>query len=78
MNGAKTLDEKSLLSLYEDLNRLTDTLNGLKEKIRTLLPAKYGSDLWWEKENKSALKEIADGKSFSINSKEELKKFLQI
>ncbi len=37
-------------------------LNALKKKVLKLLPVKYGSDLWWEKETEASLKEIKEGK----------------
>ncbi|MDP2860611.1 MAG: hypothetical protein Q8N98_02750 [bacterium] len=38
--------------------------------------AKYGSDAWWERSDKEAIKQIENGEYFEVETKEELKAFL--
>ncbi len=50
-------------------------LADLKAKFLSSLPAKYGSDAWWEKVNKQALEEIRRGEYIEVKNAEELDKY---
>ena len=64
--------------VYAVFINVQKTLNQLREKIVTFLPAKYGSNLWWEKSDKQSLEDYANGQFVEISSQKELKKILNI
>lgn len=55
-------------------NSMRKNLDVLKEKVVKFLPAKYGSDLGWEKEIEEAQKEIKSGKIKMLQSVDDLDK----
>jgi len=57
-----TIDLKTAELLFTEVQRMEKALAQIKGKILQLLPAKYGSDLWWEREIKEGLNEIKMGK----------------
>jgi len=73
-----TIDLKTAELLFTKVQRMEKALAQIKSKILQLLPAKYGSDLWWEKSDEEAIEQIGLGKGTVINNKEELKRFLGI
>lgn len=77
-NGqVKTIDIKTLETLYKEIKVIEVALEGLRQKVIDLLPAEYGSDLWWEKSDRKAMKEIAEGKGMKFSSTEEVIKYLE-
>lgn len=77
-NYTKSLNETTLLSLLKELDSLSKAVQSLKEKVLKLMPAKYGSDLWWEKSNEEAIEQIRNGKGVVIKNQEELKRFFNL
>lgn len=75
-NHTQTLDEKSMVSLLEELETLSRAAKNVREKLLKVFPARYGSDLWWEKETRESLEEIKKGKFKSFSSVNELVKDL--
>lgn len=51
-------------------------LNHLREKMVTFLPAKYGSNLWWEKSNHEAVESITNGRGKKFKTYEQAVKYL--
>ena len=71
-----TIDTETAESLFSDITSLQKKLELLRKKIVKLLPAKYGSDLWWEKENEEALEEVKQGKYTTYDNVDDLLKDL--
>ena len=61
---ATTIDTKTAESIFSEITSLQKKLELLRKKVVKLLPAKYGSDLWWEKENEEALEEVKKGQVY--------------
>ncbi len=78
VDQAQLIDEKSAVSLLNDLEALSQSARKVKERILKVFPAKYGSDLWWEKSDREAVKQLKEGKGVTIKNNKELKKFLRI
>lgn len=57
-----TIDVKTAERIFTELEAMRKNLDVLKERVIKFLSAKYGSDLWWEKEIEEAQKEIKQGK----------------
>lgn len=74
---AKTIDIKTLETLYGDIEVMGKALESLRKRVIDLLPAEYGSDLWWEKSDRRAMKKIAAGKGRKFNSAEEVVRYLE-
>lgn len=74
---AKTIDIKTFETLYRDIEVMEKALESLRKRVIDLLPAEYGSDLWWEKSDRKAMKEIASGKGREFNSVEEVVRYLE-
>ena len=58
MANGKTLspdiDTKLLTGILDDLDAFLRAGFAMRKKLSRILPAKYGSDLWWEKEEEKA------------------------
>lgn len=77
-NGqVKTIDIKTLETLYKDIRAMELALESLRKRVMGLLPVGYGSDLWWEKSDRMAMKNIAEGKGMKFNSADEVIKYLE-
>lgn len=74
---AKTIDIKTVESLYKEIRVMEIALENLRKRVVDLLPAKYGSDLWWEKSDTRAMKKIAKGEGMRFESAEEVIKYLE-
>lgn len=59
-----TIDTKTAESLLKEIEAMGRSLKALRKKIIRFLPAKYGSDLWWEKEELEADEDIRKGRVF--------------
>ena len=57
-----TIDTRTVETLLEEIDAMRKSLETLRKKVIKLLPARYGSDLWWEKEINEGLKEVKEGK----------------
>lgn len=71
-----TIDFKSAEALYVEVLRMRKALNKLQEKLLKLLPIKYGSDLWWEKSDREALKVIGKGEGREFENADKAIKWL--
>ena len=56
-----TIDTKTAENILEEIEAMRKSLETLRKKIMTLLPSKYGSYAWWEKEINEGLKEVKEG-----------------
>ena len=63
---------------YSELISMRNQIDKLIDKILSLIPPKYGSDAWWEKSDREALKQLKEGKGKTFNNVEELEKYLGI
>ena len=72
-----TIDTETAESIFAEITSLQKKLEALKKKVVKLLPAKYGSDLWWEKEHEEASKEMKSGKVRKLTSINDLDKPLE-
>ena len=70
-NSALTAED-----LFGEILVLEKTLARLKEKILSVLPAKYGSDAWWERSDKEAIKSIEQGRGVKFDNLKEAIKYL--
>ena len=75
-NHTKIINEATLTSLVDDLEALSRAAKSIKEKLIKLLPAKYGSDLWWEKEIKDGIESIKSGRGKKFQTYQEAIKYL--
>ena len=73
----RTIDIKTVESLYKEIQVMETALGSLRKRIVELLPAKYGSDLWWEKSDTRAMKKIAEGEGIKFKTAEEVIKYLE-
>lgn len=60
--SAVTIDTKTAETLLKEIEVMRRSLEALRKKVINLLPARYGSDTWWEKEIEEGLKEVKQGK----------------
>lgn len=60
-NSAISIDGEALTAIYKDLSILAKVSSSLVEKLERLLPARFGTSLWWEKETEAAIKSIKEG-----------------
>lgn len=67
-----TIDVKTAERIFTELEAMRKNLDVLKKKVVNLFPAKYGSDLWWEKEIEEAQREIKQGKYTVYRSSKDL------
>lgn len=75
-NRSTVTIEETAESIFSEVTSMQKRLEVLRKKIVKLLPAKYGSDLWWEKENEEALEEVKQGKYTTYNNVQDLIKDL--
>ena len=76
VNRTKSLDESTMVSLLSELATLSQAAKNVREKLLKIVPVKYGSDLWWEKEEKKGLQEYKEGKFKTFASVKDLMKDL--
>lgn len=80
MANGKTLspsiNEQELARLAQALSFFSAAADTLRKRIVTLFPAKYGSDLWWEKEELQADEDLKAGRFKEFSSVEEAIKWL--
>ncbi len=72
------IDQARLYSLLKEVAMFSAAAESLRKQIASLLPAKYGSDAWWEQSDKKALKEIQEGKGKTFSNIEEFKRYLGV
>lgn len=77
VNQTKILKETTVISLLDDLEALSQAAKNVREKLLKIFPAKYGSDLWWEKSDKEALESIKQGRGKKFETYEEAVKYLE-
>ena len=70
-NSALTAED-----LFGEILVLEKTLARLKEKILSVLPAKYGSDAWWERSMREGIESIEAGRGKKFETYEEAIKYL--
>lgn len=68
-------DEHALEKLAQTLASFSAASEALRKQIIALLPAKYGSDLWWEQEEARSRQAIQEGRYTELKSKEDIKSF---
>lgn len=61
-NNTVTISKVSLSALEKQVLKTAKVLEELRKKLLLSMPARYGSSLWWEKEEISADDEIHTGK----------------
>lgn len=62
--SAVTIDTKTAENILREIEAVRKSLEVLRKKIIKLLPSKYGSDTWWEKEIEDGLEEVKQGKVY--------------
>jgi hypothetical protein len=72
----KTIDIKTAESLYRQIRVMAMILEDLRKKVAKLLPAKYGSELWWEKSDEEAITSIKAGRGKKFKTYEDAVKYL--
>lgn len=77
-NQTNTANETTILSLLNELDVLSRTVQSLREKVLKIIPVKYGSSAWWKKSNEEAINQIRAGEGIVIENKQELKKFFNL
>lgn len=75
-NHIKTFNESMVISLLNDLEMLSVAAKGVREKLLKVFPARYGSDLWWEKSDEEAIESIKEGRGEKFKTYEEAVKYL--
>jgi hypothetical protein len=73
---AKTINTKTAESLYRQIQVMGLILEDLRKKVAKLLPAGYGSDLWWEKSDEEAIASIKAGRGKKFKTYEDAVKYL--
>ena len=71
-----TIDTKTAENILEEIEAVGQSLEVLRKKILKLLPAKYGSDAWWEKAELEADEDIKAGRYTTYTNVENLIKDL--
>lgn len=66
--SSTTIDLATGRELLSEIEKMAKSLAVLRKKILRALPAKYGSEMWWEKSTKKALKEIEEGKGVEFET----------
>ena len=77
MATRSTTIEETAESIFSEVIRMQKRLELLRKKVVKLLPAKYGSELWWEKEHEEAFKDIKAGRVRELTSVNDLDKPLK-
>lgn len=67
-----TIDTKTVESIFEDIDTVRRSIEVLRKKVLKLLPSRYGSDAWWEKEIGEADAEIKAGRIRELHSVHDL------
>lgn len=75
MANAVTVDTKTINSIIERLNKLTQDIETIKKALLKSGP-KYGSDEWWEEMERQAEKDFKEGRGIKFNSAREAIKWL--
>ncbi|MBI3559009.1 hypothetical protein HY085_01305 [Candidatus Gottesmanbacteria bacterium] len=79
MNGSSTVLSGQTFAaedFYSEILSLEKALARLKEKFLKMMPAKYGSDAWWERMDKQAEEGILAGKGKKFDTYEEAVNYL--
>ncbi len=71
---SKTLTADNLLG---EVDLLYKALDQLRAKIINSLPARYGSDAWWEKTERKSREDYAAGRYITLKNKGDVDKFFQ-
>jgi hypothetical protein len=61
MNQTATVDQKTLETILDRLDKLAKELKFIKERLTEIEPP-YGSESWWQWSEKKADEEIASGR----------------
>jgi len=72
--SAVTIDTRTAETLLKEIETIKKSLEVLKKKIIKLLPARYGSDAWWEKAELEADEDIKKGRIAKLSSIQDLDK----
>ena len=75
-NPTVTIDVRTAEALFLEVERMSRALSGLRKKIIKLFPAKYGSDLWWERSVESGIESIKSGRGKKFENYEDAVKYL--
>lgn len=59
-----TIDTRTAEILLKEIEAMRKSIEALRKKILNFLPAKYGSDAWWEKAEHEADEDIRKGRVF--------------
>lgn len=70
-----TVDIRTINTILERLNKLTQDIETIKKALLKSGP-KYGSDEWWEKEIREAKEEFKQGKGIQFHNAKEAIKWL--
>ncbi len=68
----QSANETTMISLLNDLATLSQAAKSVREKLLKIVPVKYGSDLWWEKETEKSLEDYKQGKYKVYNNAKDL------
>ena len=71
-----TIDSKTVENILKEIGAVGQSLEVLRKKILKLLPARYGSDAWWEKAEHEADEDIKAGRYTTYTNVENLIKDL--
>lgn len=77
VNYTQTLDESVFASLLEELETLSEAVKNVREKLLKMIPAKVGSDLWWEKSDKKGSEDYQRGKYITLKNKIDIDNFFK-
>lgn len=75
VNRTQSLNEATMVSLLDELAVLSQAAKNVREKLLKIVPVKYGSDLWWEKETEKSLEDYKQGRYVVLKKKEDIDKF---
>lgn len=76
MNNTVSFHTTKLDKILKVLGELKQDVISLREKFESIEPL-YGSQEWWERSDKQALKSIKEGKGIVIRNKKEIDKFFK-
>lgn len=60
----QTIETKTIQKFMTEISSLEKRLAKLKAEVAKFLPVKYGSDAWWEREEKKADEDIKAGRVY--------------
>lgn len=72
-----SLDASTTFTILNELGKLVRSIEETRRKIMKVIPAKYGSSLWWEKSDNEALESIRQGRGKKFETYEEAVKYLE-